>query len=814
MRLPLIILVAYLFAYCNTSKDTAQMLSREKSFDTGWRFSKDSVDGAEQPGFNDSGWRVLDTPHDWSIEDLPVQVEGKTVGPFSRESGGPMNGSSNAHAVGGTAWYRKHFILDSADRNKLFSIYFEGVYMETDLWINGNFVGAHKHGYTSFFFDITRFCHAPGQQNTIAVRVRNKGQNSRWYSGSGIYRHVKLVVTSPLHVQQWGVYITTPEVSRQKAIVKIATRVVNAKSEDSDYQLTIRILNDKNEQVGRSEGSSNIKSNDSALIAQDIAISSPRLWSPDTPYLYTAQVTLKSGDKMEDMVSNEFGIRSLRFDRTSGFELNGMGIKLKGGCVHHDNGILGSAAIDRAEEKKVELLKSYGFNAVRSSHYPPSEKFLQTCDRLGMLVIDEAFDMWQKPKNPDDYHLYFDEHHYADLSSMVMRDRNHPSVIFWSLGNEIQERADTSGLAIIKELKARVKELDPSRPITMAICEFWDNPGRPWAATAPTFELLDIGGYNYQWWQYEPDHEKFPQRIMMGTESVPIHALQNWQLVEKHPYVIGDFVWTAMDYLGESGIGHTSCENEKETQLMPWPWFNANCGDIDLIGNKKPQSFFRDVIWGRSNIELAIHKPLARGCKEKVSYWGWPEEEQSWNWKVEDGTKMDVSVYSRYKVVRLKQNDRVIGEKNIADSNLMTAKFEVGYQIGKLTAVGVENGKEADSVTLSTTGPPAAMRLKVDRSTIKADKNDLAYVMVEVVDEHDKIVPDAQIPVEFVVGGAGIIAGVGNANPSDMASFKKPMRTTFRGRCLVILQPTGAGQITLEARSPGLKAAKNIVTAE
>ena len=806
-----ILISVCLLIECSGQKKPSAFNDRVRDFDGDWHFIKDSIPGAEQIAFDDSKWRVLDLPHDWSIEDLPEQIPGKTIGPFSQASEGANNGASTGHGVGGTGWYRKTFTLNPDDKDKLVSIYFEGAYTETDVWVNGNHVGEHKHGYTSFYFDITKFCNPAGKENLIAVRVVNRGMNSRWYSGSGIYRHVKLIVTNPLHIDQWGVQVTVPVVSGRESKVKVVTNISNEKKEKSDIKISTRLLDAYNKVVGESEKSSSISANDKIQAVQDITIKSPSLWSPDSPYLYRAEVTVSANGKAEDMTTSSFGIRSMTFSAENGFTVNGREIELKGGCVHHDNGILGAAAIDRAEERRIELLKANGFNAVRSSHCPPSPAFLDACDRMGMLVIDEAFDMWEKPKNPDDYHKFFDEWWERDLSSMVLRDRNHPSIILWSIGNEIQERADSSGLAIIKKFRPVVNQLDPTRPITSAVCEFWDNPGKKWDATAPTFALLDVGGYNYQWHQYEFDHKKFPNRIMVGTESVPQHALENWRLVEKDNYVIGDFVWTAMDYLGESGIGHTSCANAKDVFLKPWPWFNSWCGDIDLIGDKKPQSYYRDVVWRRSKIEMAVHVPLADSCKEKISYWGWPDEQQSWTWPGEERKKLSVNVYSRSPLVRLELNGKIIGEKQIPDSSV-TAKFEVPYEPGELKAIAIENGKQVGHVNLTTTNTPKKILLKADRSVIRSSRNDLAYVTVEIADDKGNIVPNANVPVDFSISGAGGLAAVGNANPSEMASFHQPKRNTFRGKCLVILRPRGeAGDITLEASSPGLQSAKIVV---
>ena len=798
----ILILVVIQPGYIEAQKN----IMRKRSFDAGWRFTRDSVIGAEQAGFDDSKWRVLDLPHDWSIEDIPVQVEGKTVGPFSKDSPGD---AATGHTIGGTGWYRKTFSLDTDETGKLISVYFEGAYMETDVWVNGIHLGTHPYGYTSFYYNITKYCKPAGQPNAMAVRVVNKGKNSRWYSGSGIYRHVWLTVTDPTHVEQWGVYVSTPQVSTHSATVKMQIKILNERNVKADVIVRTRLLDKEDKQVMQSETKSSIGANAKVEITQNSKVNAPRLWSLESPDLYRAEVAIIVNGKVRDITSTRFGIRSTGFSAENGFTLNGKRVELKGGCVHHDNGILGAAAIDRAEERKIELLKSNGFNAIRCSHNPPSEKFLEACDSLGMLVVDESFDQWQKQKNTDDYHQFFDAWWEKDFSSMILRDRNHPSIILWSIGNEIEERADSSGLEIAKRLIAKAKELDPSRWVTEAVCEFWEHPGRPWSGTVPAFALLDVSGYNYQWGQYENDHKNFSHRIMMGTESVPQHAFQNWQLVEKHPYVIGDFVWTAMDYLGESGIGHTACDTGKDVQLKPWPWFNAYCGDIDIVGNKKPQSYFRDVIWRRSKIEMAVHVPLPKDCKEQVSYWGWPDQHQSWTWPGHEGRTMEVVVYSRSPVVRLQLNGKVIGEKMVSDSTMLTAKFEVPYVAGELKAIAVENGKEVGTVMLKTSGKAKRLSLKADRSLISVDRNDLSYVSVEVVDEKGNLVPNIDVPVKFTIGGHGELAGIGNANPADMASFKQPERNTFRGRCLVILRPKGkAGNIILEAKAGGLEPAK------
>jgi beta-galactosidase len=466
-------------------------------------------------------------------------------------------------------------------------------------------------------------------------------------------------------------------------------------------------------------------------------------------------------------------------------------------------------------------MKDNGFNAIRTSHNPPSKSFLDACDELGMLVMDESFDQWQKPKNPEDYNLYFDNWWEKDLESMVLRDRNHPSIIIWSIGNEISERADSSGLKIAQNMRNKVLSMDKTRPVTQAICHFWDQPGRPWDDTAPAFDILDIHGYNYQWKNYEPDHQKDSGRIIVGTESFPKEAFDNWQLVEKYPYVIGDFVWTGMDYLGESGIGHTWLNNESVAFLPPWPWFNAYCGDVSILGYKKPQMYYRDVVWRNSQLEIMAHAPVPEGRKELVSMWGWPEEWKSWNWEGNEGLPLQVSVYSRCDKVRLELNGNLIGEQEIGQENpavqqmdipmqerkitALATYFNVPYQPGELVAIGLKNGEEVVRQTLKTTGKPAAVKITAESETFIAAENDLAYFNVEIVDEAGLLVPDAELPIEFEIQGDCYLQAVGNGNPEDMKSFQQAKVNTFSGKCLLIVRSNKkANEIVVSAKSEGL----------
>jgi beta-galactosidase len=420
--------------------------------------------------------------------------------------------------------------------------------------------------------------------------------------------------------------------------------------------------------------------------------------------------------------------------------------------------------------------------------------------------MDESFDHWQKPKNPEDYNLYFDDWWEKDLESMVLRDRNHPSIVIWSIGNEIKERADSSGLKIAKLLKSKIKELDNTRPVTQAVCSFWDNPGLTWENTAPVFELMDVHGYNYQWKMYEPDHEKFPERIMIGTESTAQEAFENWQMVEKNKYVIGDFVWTGMDYFGESGIGSTKLDNEEIEFIPPWPWYNGYCGDVSVLGYKKPQLYYRDVIWQNSKLEMLVHEPISEGRKEIVSFWGWPNEWKSWNWEGNEGKPIVVSVYSRCDEVRLELNGKEIGTQKVSEETKLTARFETIYQPGELVAIGLINGKEVVRQSLKTAGKPAILKITPEKSMVSIQKEDLLYFNVEVLDENGNFVPNAEIPIEFNIQGKCHLQAVGNGNPTDMKSFQVPWVNSFRGKCQLIVRGCKEGnEIFVSAKSEGLK---------
>jgi beta-galactosidase len=736
-------------------------------FDENWRFYRGAAQGAEDINFNDSAWRTVNLPHDWSIEDLPG-----TTSPFNP---GALNQVSGGFTTGGTGWYRKHF---KTEEGKKTIIQFDGVYMNAEVWVNGKKLGKHPYGYTSFWHDISAYV-LPSKDNVVAVKVRNEGENSRWYSGSGIYRHVWLHSLEPVHFDQWGVNITTPKITASSATISINTKL---QTNFKQIIVLIRILDANGKEVAKREAPATANS------TQEIEIKNPVLWSVTSPVLYTAETTVFANGRATDSLTTTFGIRTIAFDAVKGFQLNGQSLKLKGGCVHHDNGPLGAKAYDRAEERKVELLKASGYNAIRCAHNPPSPAFLDACDRLGMLVIDEAFDTWQDGKNPEDYHLYFKDWWQRDIESMLYRDRNHPSIIMWSIGNEIPHREKPEVAAIAVTLRDFIKGIDTTRPVTCGVNGIAEDKD-------PFLAALDIAGYNYAPDKYETDHKRVPQRIIMATESFPLDAYKYWKAVEDHPWVIGDFVWTAFDYIGEASIGWLGYMQKQSF----YPWNLAYCGDIDICGWKRPQSYFRDALWKEKQLSIFVRppQPSFKTNPDKIDWsrWEWEDVTDNWNWKGYENQPLKVVVYTSDKQVELFLNGRSLGKKK-ADS--CTVEWEVPYEAGTLKAVSRNN-----TATLTTAAEPTQLTLTADKTTTK----DLSYITVHLTDASGIRNPLAENLVKFEISGPGTIAGVGNANPRSVESYQLPQRKAWQGRCLVIIKADGTGPVTLTAKTEGLPAA-------
>ena len=781
-------------AWLPSESDAQPQSPRERLlFDQDWKFLVGDPAGAASQAYDTASWRTLDLPHDWSIEG--------SIGPDN-----PMGGSGGFFPAG-VAWYRRAFTVPPAWNGKRVTVEFEGVYMNATVYINGHDLGMHPYGYTTFFHALTPHLE-PGAKNVLAVRVdQSRHRNSRWYSGSGIYRHVWLHVTGPVHVAPWGTSITTPEVTGARAKVSLKTRVANDSAAKSNFVLETVIYTPSGAIAGRSTVDAELNAGDSAETAQEIPVDRPALWAPDSPSLYRTVTRIMQNGKPLDEVSTPFGIRSIEWSAEKGFLLNGTPVKMAGGCVHHDNGPLGAAAFDRAEERRVQLLKESGFNAIRAAHNPPSPAFLDACDRLGMLVMDEAFDCWSRGKNPHDYSEVFQDWWQRDMDAMVLRDRNHPSVVVWSIGNEVPERGEPLGAQEARTIADYLRKLDRTRPVTSAL-NFIQGK---WSDTDGFYSALDIAGYNYNLNNHVDDHQRVPSRLMACTESYAQSTFDYWAMVQDFPYILGDFVWTAIDYLGESGLGRWYYRDPQDTSRegygAPYPFHGAPCGDLDMCGSRKAISHYRNIVWNRGEkLYLGVRQSPPEGKELRVTRWGvWPVY-ASWTWPGMEGKVLDVEIYSRAESVRLYFGDTLLGEKPTTRAEKFKANFSVPYAAGVLKAVAIERGKPAAEAVLRTVGEPARVRLTADRTSLRANGQDLSFLTVEAVDAGGQPHPNAEHEVSFALTGPGAIVAVGSGDMTSVEPYHGTQYKLFYGKALVVVRTSRtAGALTLTASAPGLK---------
>ncbi len=769
------------------------------SFDAGWRFSQGDYADAMSAPFDDSAWQTVSVPHDWSSD-----------GPFSRDYG-----SGNGFAPGGIGWYRKHFSLPAADQGRKLTIEFDGVYDNSEVWINGQFVGRRPYGYSAFVYDLTPFVSFRGE-NIIAVRVdHSRFADSRWYTGSGIYRHVRLQMTSPLHIATWGMSVTTPAISPASAQVRIETTVVNDGPKPASYSVTSSVQDAAGHEAASQTSSGTLAAGESGPTVQNVRVAHPALWSLAAPTLYTLHSRVFVGGVLQDDTVTPFGIRTLKFDPDQGFLLNGIPTKLKGVCIHHDAGSLGAAVPDGVLERRLRLLQEMGVNAIRTSHNPPAPELLDLCDRLGLLVMEEAFDEWTPSKNkwvqgrnsgpPSKfgYAEFFSEWSVRDIQDMVRRDRNHPSVIMWSIGNEIDYPNDpfshpvlgnnyrplnprAENLPILaRPLIDAVKELDTTRPVTeaLAAADMSDAVGLG--------EMLDIDGYNYQESRYPEDHEKYPKRFLYGSETS--HSYDAWAAVRDNAYVGGQFLWTGIDYLGESD---------------GWPQRASGAGLLDLCGFKKPLGWFRQSLWSDKPMVYLCAAPAkengadGQGRRRRVT--------ESWNWPA--GSTVTVSCYSNCPEVRLTLNGTVVGTKSQADAVAGVITWSLPYAAGTLQAEGLREGHVVSTFILQTAGAPSRLRLVPDTTSLSAGGRNIGHVEFRVVDAQGVRVPDAALPITFALSGPAALLGVGNGDINDTQSGKGLTHDTYQGRGLAIVQATGSGPVTLSAIAPGLPPAAVTLT--
>jgi hypothetical protein len=757
----------------------------------------------------------------------------------------PDGKGAQAFFPGGSFEYLKEFDVPDAWRDKRVALHFHGAYRDAMVFVNEAFAAQRPSGYSEFFVELDSFLRY-GAKNTLRVEVRAR-DDSRWYTGAGIYRDVRLLVTSPVHIAPRGVTVTTPDIDDERAVVETAVSVRNTARSTVTRLVGVRLVAPDGATAAEARVPVTVRPGETVTARVRSYVEGPRRWSTEQPHLYTAEVDLLDGDGVDDDRRIRFGIRTLQLDPRHGLRVNGETVKLRGTCVHHDNGVLGAASFARAEERKVALLKAAGFNAVRAAHSPFPESFLDACDRLGMLVMDEAFDVWADSKSPLDYSLAFPEWWERDLEAMVEKDRNHPSVIMYSLGNEILEVGNPHGAAIGRALAEKVRALDPTRFLTNGInavvsimpamlaqlAQHRANAGGVNAvmagqprimdevvgsqavadATEESFAVLDIAGWNYADVRYLQDLEAFPDRIVVGTETFPNAIASNWKLVSDYPRLIGDFTWTGMDYLGEVGIGRLQYEDEAYSFEASYPWITAWCGDLDITGFRRPASYYREIVFGlRTDPYIAVNRPENHARTAVRGRWSWSDSIASWTWDSEPGAPVRVEVYADADEVELLLNGVSVGRALTGSDLPLIAHFDTQYHPGELTAVAYRGGVETGRTSLVTAGTPS-LAASADRETVTADHGDLVFVELELRDERGVLNTACDREVTVIVEGAGTLLALGSARPATLERYDAGRHTTFDGRALAVVRPTGTGEIRITACATGLDDAVTRVTA-
>jgi beta-galactosidase len=784
----------------------------------GWRFFKGDAAGAEQPSFDDSSWRRLNLPHDWAIE-----------GPFDPK----YSPSSGGLPFFGVGWYRKTFTLSGGTRNRYVSIEFDGAMANSTVWLNGNLLGGRPYGYIGFSFDLTPYLNPPGSPNLLAVKLAPEDRSSRWYPGAGIYRNVWLDVTGPIHVARWGTYVTT-QVLPDGAQVSVRTEIRNRAPAAAKIVLQHTLLDPAGTPVTSQRDAADLPSSAVQQVNSRLTVAKPEIWDIGHPSLYTLVTEILLDGKPVDRYTTPFGIRTIAFDNAKGFLLNGRAVKLQGVCLHHDLGALGAAVNRRATERQLQIMKSMGANAIRTSHNPPSPELLEFCDRLGLLVMDEAFDVWRRPKIPNDYSKHFDQWSERDVRDMARRDRNHPSVIMWSIGNEIGEQGSPQGAEIAGRLSRFFHEEDPTRPTTAGFNNHWAAIKNGLAAK------VGVVGFNYKPWDYAAVLKDHPGWILVGAETssvvssrgvyhLPLEKYEKhdslqissydiisppwaylpdpeFEAQEKNTSVLGEFVWTGFDYLGEPTPFHMG---RGQSTGKDWPSRSSYFGIVDLAGFPKDRYYLYQSLWTRAPmVHLLPH----------------------WNWQGREGQNIPVMVYTNADEAELIVNGKSLGRKkrwsepvelpvgpNISKDGKYKSKYrllwQVPYQPGSIKAVAYNAGKVVASKEIKTAGAPARLKLLPDRARIAADGEDLAFVTVRVEDKAGNLCPEAMNSIQFTVSGPAAIAAVDNGNPATTEPFQAGARKAFNGLALLIVRSEKGrgGDVRLTAASEGLIEARAIL---
>ncbi len=774
-----------------------------QNFNFGWKFSKNEVVDAYKINYFDSSWQTIDLPHDWSIY----------------ESFDAKWASGTGFLPGGIGWYRKTFTIPPTSKDKKIYIYFDGIYNNSEVWINGILLGKRPNGYIAFQYDLTPHLNYSGK-NVIVVKVdHSKYADSRWYTGSGIYRNVKLITTSQIHIKQWGVYVRTPVVTPQKASVNVEVSLVNEQNEDVNFTLEHFFIFGLDTVIKTTQGILLSVKKDSTIHV-DFEIKNPKLWNVDQPDLYKLFTVIKRDGKILDNVTTRVGFRDFRFDPDKGFFLNGKNLKIKGVCLHHDAGCLGAAVPPKVIERRMNLLKEMGCNAIRTSHNPYSSEFMDLCDEKGFLVMDEVFDEWELPKkkwvqgwNVGDPSLdgsasFFKKWHQKDLTDFILRDRNHPSVIMWSIGNEIDypndpyshpalnsednpqtgakydpARPDANRLGeIAKELVSIIKQYDTSRPVTAGLASSVISNETGYA------DALDITGYNYQEMRYAPDHKKYPQRILFGSETGM--SLESWKAVTDNDYVIGQFLWTGIEYMGEAG---------------QFPSRNSTSGTIDLAGNKKTEFYFRQSLW---NADPMVYIGTSEQEMPQLASSLWSHKRLNQYWKGEKSQEIYVYAFTNCDEVELFLNDQSLGSKILSDYPSRVIPWKIQFEKGILKAVAKSKGIELASYELKTAGPASKLVAKADNVTLKANKQNISHIEVTVTDANGLRDFVTEGIITCTIDGPVRLLGMEDANSRNVEYYKDNKQSTYHGKLLLYIQSLDQpGKATVKVTSPGLNEA-------
>jgi beta-galactosidase len=757
------------------------------SMDQDWLFSLDNPSGAEVPEFNDSTWRNVDVPHDWSIE-----------GPFDDKN--PAGGAGGFLPTG-IGWYRKHFTLPVRYAGKRVFIEFDGIMANSDVWINGVHLGKRPYGYVSFIYELTdHLSFGNYKTNVLAVRADNAAQPaSRWYSGAGIYRHVRLTIADAFHIADWATFVSSPQVSSNKALIHVQSAVTNQSQMHSDISVHWSVISSTGRSVLEVDSEpKRVFSLASAEFQREFEIRNPKLWNLDHPALYSlvTEIRYSPGGSPIDQETTVFGIRDAHFDAATGFWLNGQNIKIKGVCLHHDAGALGAAVPLRAWERRLEILKSLGCNAIRTAHNPPAPEFLDLCDRMGFLVMDEMFDCWTVGKNRYDYHLYFNEWSKIDARDTILRDRNHPCIVVYSAGNEIH---DTPKTELAKQILTGLVEVfhqnDPTRPVSQAL--FRPNVSHDYDNGLA--DLLDVVGQNYRENEILAAHESKPTRKILGTENG--HDRKVWLALRDNPPYAGQFLWSGIDYLGES---------------RRWPVIAAGSGLLDRTGTPRPRAFERQSWWSdkpmvyiRRRLEPDAATPSDPGFNPLLR-----RQTQFSDWTPHNSEPHDetVEVYSNCEQVELMLNNKSLGAKSLP-SDASPRTWKIPFERGTMKAIGKTGNHIVATHELKTAGKPAKILLKADRPNLTTDWDDVAYLEAKVIDKNGVLVPDATDLISFNIVGAGSITAVDNGDNSSHEPFHTSNRQAYQGRCFAIIRANTAGNITAEARAKGLSPATTKIRA-